>query len=66
MAVKHENSESDIYKFVESENKEYEVCAYFGCGEMLTIEECLYGKYCQEHQGVKERPIDLIDKYISE
>lgn len=31
------------------------VCAQFGCGKHLTLDEQLAGNYCMEHKGKKYR-----------
>lgn len=44
---------------------DFSICANFGCGKPLSIQEGLFGRYCMWHQ-CEQKTIDLVDKVLKQ
>lgn len=63
--IDHEREDAEWRQFNYTKDEET-VCKRFGCGKKLTPEEKLYGTLCISCQRINHKPIDIVDKFISE
>lgn len=51
----YETEEDRMIKYRQQDPGEPEVCKAFGCGNHLTLQERLHGKYCIHHQWLNDK-----------